>query len=231
MSKRDKPSPVLAFWNDADQVETFAAREPDHRLVEILQNDPDARRLRVLDVGCAGGRNTEYLARAAVDVVACDLAPAMVERTRSRLIPLLGPEEARRHVHLAPMDALSFAAEGEFDLVIGLGVYQQAQSEEEFDRSLSESARVLRTGGRCLVATFAPGTGPIDAPPERVPGTRFLFGGFRFGNACLLSAEQLDAEFARHGLEPLIPSYTVEKQVDGRNRNTVNALYVKAGRA
>ena len=51
----------LPFWERPEIVEKFAGREPDRRLAEWLSVRDDLEGLRVLDIGCAGGRNAEYL--------------------------------------------------------------------------------------------------------------------------------------------------------------------------
>jgi ubiquinone/menaquinone biosynthesis C-methylase UbiE len=126
------------------------------------------------------------------------------------------------------MDDLGFAADRSVRIVLALGILQQAVTMEEWNRTLDEIARVLAPGGQCLVANFAPGTGPVDAPPPRLlPGTKFLYENKRFGTWCLPDAGQLDAEFASRGLVPVTPTRTVERVVDEQRRRTVNALYRK----
>ncbi|MGW8282257.1 MAG: hypothetical protein ACWGON_03050, partial [Gemmatimonadota bacterium] len=51
----------IPFWERPEVVEKFAGREPDHRLVEWLSGRDDLEGLRVLDLGCAGGRNSRYV--------------------------------------------------------------------------------------------------------------------------------------------------------------------------
>lgn len=214
-----------AFWEQAEQVEIFAAREPDHRLLRLMEGFADPSKVHVLDLGCAGGRNAEPLARAGFRVTALDASLAMVTRTRNRLADLIGSD--RVSVSQCRMDALRSLGDGAIDLVVALGVYQQAESEGEFARSIAESARVLHPGGRVLVANFAPGTGPLAAPPRHVPDTKIVYEGFRHGRACLLTASELDAAFLVHALHPVEPSQTVDKVVDGSRRVTVNALYAR----
>ena len=217
----------IAPWNDPERVQCFASRDPDHRLVELVEAIPYPQGVTVLDLGCAGGRNAEYLVLHQLDLWALDAAEAMVARTRERVAAVLGPDEAERRVIQGVMDDLARWEDETFHLVVALGVYHQAQSEAEWYVALAETERVLVPGGRCLVSNFAPGTGPIDSPPEKISGTRFLHQGFKFGKGCLLTLEQLDAEFQRHGFDPVIPTRLVEKEADGRQRNTVNGLYRK----
>ena len=56
------------------------------------------------------------------------------------------------------MDDLGDFADGSFDLVVALGVYHCATRRGEWDSALAETARVLRVGGRLLVAIFTPET-------------------------------------------------------------------------
>lgn len=212
-------------WEDPERVEEFAARPPDHRLRALIERD--RRRLRALDLGCAGGRNTAFLVEQGVDVMATDGSRAMVERTRERVRAALGAEEAARRVHLGPMDALPWAKDASFDLVVALGIYHNARSAEEWHRVLAETARVLEAGGRALVSTFHPltdleglGKRPVPDVPhlyER-PGGRLLY---------LVDPETLDRDMARHRLEPIEPTVTAEGKVDVGRRVSVNGLYRK----
>ena len=212
-------------WNEPEQVERFAVREPDHRLAALWEGVPDPAAVRVLDLGCAGGRNTEALAARGFDVQALDAAEAMVAHTRARLTPIVGADEAERRVVLGEMRDLSAWAAGAFDLVVALGVLHQAQDEEEWYASLAEIVRVLAPGGRVLVSNFAPGTGPVETPLALVPGTSFVHEGFRGDHLCLRRAADLDADFRSLGLEADVATAIVEREGDGRRRVTVNALY------
>ena len=86
----------------------FAARPPDRRLLQLLKHYQQPQQTRVLDLGCAGGRNTIVLADQGFDVYALDTSCAMVEKTRERLAIVLGGEEARKRVPT---------------LVVGIGFY------------------------------------------------------------------------------------------------------------
>ena len=89
------------LWEDPEKVEEFVRKPPDHRLQALIEAEANPRRLRALDVCCAGGRNAVFLAEHGVHVVATDGSVAMVERTRARLAALLGPGVAaeRKGLH------------------------------------------------------------------------------------------------------------------------------------
>jgi SAM-dependent methyltransferase len=223
--KRDRPS----FWEQPDQVEKFSAREPDHRLQELAAAFEAPSSVSVLDLGCAGGRNTEYLVREGFDVRALDASTAMVEETRRRLRPLLGRKEARRRVLVGEMSELGAFADATFELVVALGVYHNARGRGEWEEALGETARVLEDGGLLLVSNFAPGTDLTGEGLEPVAGSDRLYRGAPSGVLYLLPADELDREMGRHGLHPLEPTETVEVDSDPGRRITVHGLYRKGG--
>jgi SAM-dependent methyltransferase len=217
------------FWERPEQVERFASRAPDHRLVALLDAEPEPARLRVLDLGCAGGRNTVLLAERGAEVTAVDASAAMVAETRRRLAALLASEdEARRRVHQGAMDDLSWAGDGSFDLVVALGVLHNAASGGEWERTLAGLARVLASGGRLLVSSFTPRTDLSGDGVHPVAGEPHVYDGLPGGRAYLLPAADLDREMARFGLLPAVPTQTVEVETDVGRRVSANALYRRA---
>lgn len=231
MTTDEDPRPApdeSSFWEQPEQVEKFSAREPDRRLRDLLTSCEDPPSVRVLDLGCAGGRNTELLARRGFDVWALDASEAMVAETRRRLRPVLGPEEAADRVRLGTMDDLGAFDDATFDLVVALGVYHNARGPEEWERALDETARVLDDGGLLLVATFAPGTDLTGDGLEPVAGVEHLHRGAPAGPLYLLTAGELDDAMAGRGLHPVEGTETVEVDADPGRRITVNALYEKS---
>lgn len=215
------------FWSQPEQVQRFAERDPDHRLRRLVDDGEVAGTppARVLDLGCAGGRNTVFLARRGVDVHALDASAAMVEETRRRLAGVIGEDEARRRVRQGRMQDLGRFEDASFDLVVALGVYHHARDRGDLRRALAESARVLEPGGLLLSATFSPRSSPGGEGLTPVEGREHLWRGFSSGPLLLLEADELDREAGRHGLVPERPTETVEAQHDGGTRVTVNALY------
>jgi SAM-dependent methyltransferase len=219
-----------SFWDAPENVERFAAREPDTRLTELVGEYSDPASVRVLDLGCAGGRNAVLLAQKGFDVQALDASPAMVSKTRERLAPILGFEEARRRVRVGRMDDLAFASDASFHLIVALGLYHCAESRAEWDRALAESVRVLRPGGRLLVSVFTPETDLTGRGIRPVSGEPDVYEGFDDGTRhVLVDTEALDREMARFALGPVEPTRTARPRVDVGRRVSANGLYAKAG--
>ncbi|MHC4470567.1 MAG: class I SAM-dependent methyltransferase, partial [Planctomycetota bacterium] len=224
MSDPERDEQNLPFWERRETVERFAGRDPDQRLTELIEEFPDPSDARVLDLGCAGGRNTVLLAERGFDFLAVDASQAMVDETRRRVADVLGRPEAARRTREGRMDRLEGVRSGSVDLVVALGVYHAAQGRAEWDRALAETARVLRPGGRALVAVHTDecdldGKGLVPIEGETHVYRR------RSGRNFLVGAATLDREMARHGLLPIAATETVRRETDGGGlRVTANAF-------
>ena len=150
----------------------------------------------------------------------------MVERTRGRVGAVLGPEGAVERVRVGRMDSLDFPND-RFDLIVALGVYHNATSMAEWERAVTESARVLKPGGRLLVNHFTPEVDLTGTGVRPVPGEPGVYDGMPDGRGVLMGAEELDAAMAVHGLRPQTASRTVRVETEEGRRVSVNALYVR----
>jgi SAM-dependent methyltransferase len=218
---------VDAIWEDPERVEEFARKPPDRRLQALIEAEPNPRSLRALDVGCAGGRNTVFLAEHGVDVRATDGSTAMVERTRERLAVILGPQRAGRRVVRSSMELAPGVDDDSIDLVVALGIYHNARSAGEWRAALQETARVLRSGGRALVSVFTPETDLDGRGQTPVPGVPHLYERPDGRRMYLVDPATLDRDMAAHGLEPAEPTVLAEGKVDVGRRVSVNGLYRK----
>lgn len=229
---RGEDDRVGAFWDTPEMASRMGDRPPDQRLVALLDEDPGIR--RVLDAGCAGGRNAALLAERGLDVHAFDAAPTMVEATRARVAAILGEAEARLRVRLGLLeDPASWRPDGgaPFDLVVALGVLQDLPDEAATRRAIHLAAGTLRPGGRVLVANFGPDSRPAGDPLQPVAGHPHVYLGFAKGERrmTLPDAATLDAWFADEGLEPEVPTQAVRTATERGERVTLNGRYRASG--
>jgi malonyl-CoA O-methyltransferase len=102
---------------------------------------------RVLDLGCGTGRHTLDLAEAGARVMALDQSPEMMALARAKLRGY----EVGWLLHRLP-GALPFP-DGRFAMTV-LGLV--AEHVADLDGLFAEVARVLGSGGRCLVSALHP---------------------------------------------------------------------------
>jgi len=229
MNERQRQDPVSPFWKDPDTVDTFANRDPDRRLVQLLDQYPDPSNVRVLDLGCASGRNCVLLAERGFDFQAVDGSWPMMKRTRKRIAGICGETAAQNRVRAGVMEDLSEFADSSFDLIVALGIYHQALSLEHWHECVAESARVLKDEGLVLISGFTPRSQPEGKPLQAVPGLNSMYGGFSSGPLCIFEADEHDMEMAVHGFVPHVPTETVRVETEKGFRMTMNALYRKHG--
>jgi ubiquinone/menaquinone biosynthesis C-methylase UbiE len=215
------------FWEQPENVERFATREPDHRLKEVVDAMTVSEGFHALDLGCAGGRNTVLLAERECSVWALDSSQAMVEKTRQRLALFIGEAKASAHVVKGSMTDLSRFADGFFDLIVALGIYHNAESRQEWNEALSETSRVLASGGELLVAVFTPETDLTGEGVTAVEGEPLVYDGFPSGRAVLMDEATLEREMARYDLTLAAPAEVVTTPRAPGQRVSINALYRK----
>ncbi len=113
------------------------------RYVERAEKNlwPPTAGKRVLDAGCAGGANAEWLLEHGASVVAVDITPRMVELTRRRV-------GQRADVDLHDLrEPMAFLEDGSIDIVLSSLVVPYV---EQLQPVFGEFRRVLRPD-RCLV--------------------------------------------------------------------------------
>lgn len=229
-SRPDGEAARDTFWNRREMAVRMGDRPPDERLVALLDAESDVR--RILDVGCAGGRNTVLAAERGLDVHAFDAADEMVTLTRERLAPIVGPDEARRRVRLARLEdeeAWRPATDAPFDLILALGVLQDLPGEVAVRAAIGRIAEALAPGGRVLVANFGPDSRPAGTALVPVGGEPHVFLGFAHDDRrmTLPDAATLGTWFEAAGLRTDAPTEVRRRATDEGVRTTINARFRK----
>jgi len=204
MNDVTRPDSVSSFWKNPETVDSFANRDPDRRLVQLLDCYADPPSTQAVDGSWP-----------------------MMTRTRRRIAQMCGETAAQNRVRAGVMEDLSEFDDVTFDLIVALGIYHQALSFEHWHECVAESARVLKGEGLLLVSSFTPGSQPDGKPLLVVPGLDKMYGGFSSGPLCLFEPAEHDAEMANHGFEPHVRTETVKVETEHGFRMTMNALYRK----
>ncbi len=127
--------------------------------------------MRVVDAGCGGGRNIQYLLRDGYEVFGVDVsaeAVAAVRKMASELAPGLPAENFR----VAGVEAMPFADEFA-DLVVCHSVLHFAQDEAQLEAMVRGLWQVLRPGGM-LFCRLASTIGAVEGMAfEAVGGRRY----------------------------------------------------------
>ena len=114
---------------------------------------------RVLDVGCGSGRIAEFVLEAgAAHYVGIDFSEPMVDMARARLERFGG-----ERIELILGDFLEATFDGQFDVVLGLGLFDYLPDPERFSRKMF----ALCAPGGSLVASF-PTWSLIKGPVRKV---------------------------------------------------------------
>jgi SAM-dependent methyltransferase len=108
---------------------------------------------RALDLGSGEGRDTAFLAREGFHVVARDLAPTGLEKTRTLLARHSVPS---RQVDLALEDVREFDYPPQaYDLALAANVYQFLPP-DEVPAHIRRLQSTVKPGGICAVGVFSP---------------------------------------------------------------------------
>jgi SAM-dependent methyltransferase len=174
---------------------------------------------RLLDVGCGAGREAVGFARAGLEVVGIDVAPAMIDRARERAraaglaIEFVVGEPLTWPASGAPFDAIYFSP----------GIYSHIPGRARRVRTLARLRGLLARGGLIVL-------GPILSPPlPLLSRTRLVDGLRRVGRAAGIRrlAEPGDHYYRGHALERAPVSYRYVHRF--RDRAEAEAELAEAG--
>jgi SAM-dependent methyltransferase len=137
-------------WDGLHTQKRFRPRYPSEHVVRFLfTHFPADRReqLKILDLGCGGGRHTIVLASEGFQTYATDISKEGIKHTNA----WLGELGLKAVVKKASMEKQPFP-EGFFDGVIAFGVIYY-NNLNGLKKTVAEINRILKTGGQALIYT------------------------------------------------------------------------------
>lgn len=192
-----REDPLFHIETDPDRRGSFeefleGGRETAAWALEVV--DEGLARGRALEIGCGVGRTVTALAEHFERVDGIDIAPTMIERAREHHPP------ANVGLAVTLGDGTLDYGNGQLDFVFSHLVLKHVPEEAVVARYLSETARVLRPGGRALLQfdTRPAGTASrlVHALPDPVLPRRYR----RHIRRVRRSAQRLDQLVATAGL-------------------------------
>jgi SAM-dependent methyltransferase len=150
------------FWNNRQNIKWFNNYPSSGYWIKFLRGIKNRSKQKVLDLGCGAGRHTRLLQELGFDVYACDRHSGMVYQTQENM-GILGwsRQKTKKRIIKQSMDNLSYR-NNFFDLVICHGVYHNAFNFKIFEKSISETSRILKKGGQLLFNIFTDELHPKD---------------------------------------------------------------------
>jgi len=137
--------PTLTLQEQFDHIDIY--------LFDQLLKGHIAPGMTILDAGCGYGRNIVYLLREGYEVFAADEDPKAVESVRT-FARKVAPALPETNFRVEAVEQMSFDDECA-DVVISNTVLHLARDDEQFERMLQGSWRVLKPGGLffCRIAS------------------------------------------------------------------------------
>jgi len=133
----------------------------------------DIRGKLVLDLACGEGYNTRIMARKGAKPTGIDFSEKMIKLAKQEEVK----ETLGIDYHVADAADLKFLPSSHFDLVT---CFMSLQDIENYERAISEVARVLRIRGRFVFSIPHPCFTAIIVNGKKVSTTRRYFGTVRY---------------------------------------------------
>ena len=217
-------TPQSVFWNKKEIVEEFAAYEAPKYWKEFLSTFKNPDSIRVLDLGCGGGRNSVLAAGMGFHVSASDLHFNMVKATRKVLAPYIPKAELVKRVVKTGFEKTPYAT-GAFDVVIASGVLHNANTVKKFRDGVHEISRILKNNGSfCMNIFYLESDDPTMRASKREKGVFYTDIGLPM---VLLGRKEIISELAKAGIVPTNNVTSYESQVNTGRRYVLRGVFRK----
>lgn len=135
-------------YQEENRLTTNNARKIEFITTTRIMNELIPQNSRILDCAAGTGVYAFYLADKGYEVTATDITPRHIEIINNTL------KEKTYKMNTSVLDAtdMSMFADESFDVVLNMGPFYHLLTEEQRERCMSESLRVLKKGGLIFTA-------------------------------------------------------------------------------
>lgn len=211
------------YWNDSEIVSFFSKCPPPEYWVEFFDGIENKKNIKVLDMGCGGGRNTLFLLKKGFDVSSCDLHVEMVKETRRRVKDLLPSCEVQDKIIQGNMLDLPYE-DGEFDIILSNGIFHNVSCKNEFEIAINEASRVLKKNGLICLNMF---TADIVDDSLIESGSESIYITLNNIDMMLIHSEEIMDKLREYSIEPFADIKKYNREVFTGERSVLRGIFIK----
>lgn len=198
-----------AFWNKVETRNQFQNRSVSKYITDEI--DELDSNLKVIDIGCGGGRYSKYAKQRGMFVVAVDKYSNMATSLSEDNISFIQ----------GCIDNLPIQ-DNMFDVVLSIGVIHNAVTLEEYEKAISEMYRILKRNGQIIFSVFT--NDVITDDLTFVGNSRYEINERQ--PMILLSKEEINSLFNKYGFK-IIKSVDEHITDVGSGKRNVYTLLLK----
>lgn len=143
------------YWKKKGRAKEYGDRRASPFVTDFFRDQypsssPEStENIKAIDIGCGGGRHTEFLSSLGFSTIAVDKYIKMLDFTKERL----SSANLRANLVLAEMSEIPINS-GTVDYAISNGVLHNAENVVQIQKAFNEIARILKPGGILLLNLF-----------------------------------------------------------------------------
>ena len=198
------------FWNKVETRIQFQNRNVSKYITdEIDELDSD---LKVIDIGCGGGRYSRYVKQKGMFVIAVDKYSNMATSLTEDNITFI-----QGCINDLPIQ------DNMFDVILSIGVIHNAITLEEYEKAISEMYRILKRNGKIIFSVFT--NDVITDDLTFIENSRYEINERQ--PMILLSKEEINGLFSKYGFKIIKNVDEHITDVGSGKRNVYTVLFKK----